>query len=405
MPIGYRSIAELDAYDRVVGHRIVVDETSAAIVRRIFALYLDGYSIDAIAKLFNSENVPPPRAKTRHRRKGWVAGTIRAILHNAAYVGEWTFKKREWRKLPGTNTRRYRARPEGDVIRRTYEDRRIIDRATWQAVHDRLASVRRCYTKAANGEAKGRASGRQNEYVLSSILHCGLCGATMTISGGGSARYYRCNDNKKRGTCTNNRLLREDVARACLLDALGKRYGSPAAVAYLRKKLAELLGKRSREVDADLAERRARLTRTEERIAGLVRFISEGDHSAYVRQTLADLEAQAKTEKRAIADARKNASKPIELPSPERVLAQCASLHALVGSEPLRAREALRKLFDGERLLVIPQPDGTYQARGRIFPLAFFALDLTARDPQNTEAPLSRGLGAALSSSSCAGRI
>ena len=48
---------------------------------------------------------PPPRAKTKHRRKGWIASTIRGMLLNEARVGVWTFKKRHWKKVPGTNER------------------------------------------------------------------------------------------------------------------------------------------------------------------------------------------------------------------------------------------------------------------------------------------------------------
>ncbi|HEX7602898.1 MAG TPA: recombinase family protein, partial [Polyangiaceae bacterium] len=177
LPIGYRSEAVKDGYDRNFGFRILKDDAGAAVVQRVFALYLDGMSLSAIARFFNAEGVPSPRARTRHRRKGWVASTIRAMLHNEAYVGEWSFKKLNWRKMPGTNVRRYRPRPEAEIIRRTYEDRRIIDAKTWKAVQERLAAVHRCYTKTEDGKPKGRASGKQNNYVLSGLLMCGSCGA------------------------------------------------------------------------------------------------------------------------------------------------------------------------------------------------------------------------------------
>ena len=64
----------------MIGHRIEVDEAGAGVVRRIFTLYLEGQSIAAIARKFNAEHVPPARAKTRHRRKGWVASSVSAVL-------------------------------------------------------------------------------------------------------------------------------------------------------------------------------------------------------------------------------------------------------------------------------------------------------------------------------------
>lgn len=54
---------------------------------------------------------------------------------------------------------------------------------------------------------------------------------------------------------------------------------SPAELAFARNVVAEQLGDLSRTATAEVAEREGRLRRTEERIAGLVRFISEGDTS------------------------------------------------------------------------------------------------------------------------------
>jgi hypothetical protein len=209
-------------------------------------------------------------------------------------------------------------------------------------------------------------TGRQNHYVLSGLLKCGCCGAPMTMHPGTSANYYRCSDQRKRGTCSNKLALREDVAKRCLMSALRDRYARPSAVAYLRRKIAEGLGNLARQVNAEREEHEARLSRTEQRIAGLVRFISEGDHSEYIRKTLTDLEAQAKVEKRAITALRLQAEHPVKLPSPEDVTRCVAVLDEVMGGDPLVAREQLRRLFDGGQLLLQPQKEGSYIAEGRI---------------------------------------
>lgn len=210
LPLGYRSSPERDQHDRIVGHRIEVDEEAAATIRRIFDEYLKGHSYAAIAQMLNRDSVPPPRAKTRHRRKGWVASTIRAMLLNEAYVGVWTFKKRLWQKVPGTNDRRSRARSSEQVIRREYPERRIIDVAVWDAVRARSAAVRARYT---GKRAPGSAPGRVTNYPLSGLLHCGCCGAPMVITAGTSASYYKCGDYKERRTCSNSLGVKEELAR------------------------------------------------------------------------------------------------------------------------------------------------------------------------------------------------
>jgi hypothetical protein len=100
----------------------------------------------------------------------------------------------------------------------------------------------------------------------------------------------------------------------------------------------------SRKASAEAEERRGRLARTEERIASLVRFIAEGDHSQYVRQALLDLEAQAKAEKVALSDLRAGGSAAVRLPSPEETVERALRfeemlLRHLAGRrEPLRGR-------------------------------------------------------------------
>ncbi len=238
----------------------------------------------------------------------------------------------------------------------------------------------------------------------------------MTIHAGTSARYYRCSDEKKRGTCANKLSLREDVAKQRLLDALHARYAAPSAVSYLRKKIAEHLGALGRQTNTEVTERVGRLKRTEDRIAGLVRFISEGDHSDSVRSALLDLEAQAKSEKSAIEGLRQRASQPVTLPTPEAVAASTADLRQAMDADPLRAREHLRRLFEGGRLMLKPQEGGFYVAEGRIDVFAFLTLrfEATASGPQTSKTrttlagnsgPMNGPNHDVWSSHGCAGRI
>ncbi len=397
LPIGYTSFPETDAYGRVMGHRIEIDPAGKQVVDRIFQLYRDGFSYRAIAATFNAEEVPPPRAKTRHRRKGWVASTIREILNNDAYLGHWSFKEKQWSKVPGTNVRRYRRRPEHEIIRQHRPELVLVSQELWDEVHVRAQSVSRTYTQGAGGAPKGRATGRKNDYLLSGLLVCGLCGAAMTITKGTSAHYYKCGDYKKRGTCSNRKTLREDVARQRILQAVYERYRTPEAIAFLRQAIVDEIGRMARSVGNDLDERQARLARTEERIGGLVEFISRGDQSDYVRKTLLDLEAQAKQERGAIEGLRAAAKSPVQLPTPEAILAQCDQLETLVASDVLRAREALCALFGGQGLRVTPQEDGRYVAEGELDALRLFELELAGPGDKIAKAPgLSPGLTAGI---------
>jgi hypothetical protein len=171
---------------------------------------------------------------------------------------------------------------------------------------------------------------------------------------GGAVPAYRCPDHTKRGTCPNALSVPEPVTRTRLLAALREKLLSSEGIAYVRKKLAERLGELGRTRNAELQERRGRLERTEARIAGLVPFISEGDQSAYVRSTLLDLEAQAKTEQQAIDAILREVAQPIHLPSPAELERFAFELESRNRQDILAARELLRRIFKDGRVVLEP---------------------------------------------------
>ncbi|MEO7034461.1 MAG: recombinase family protein, partial [Polyangiaceae bacterium] len=366
LPLGYRSVPQRDEHARMVGHRIEIDEDGAKTIQRIFDEYLKGNSYAAIAQTLNAESVPPPRAKTQHRRKGWIASTIRGMLLNESYVGVWTFKKRHWQKVPGTNDRRSRARSSEQIIRREYPERRIVDVDVWDAVRTRSAAVRARY---AGKRTPGSAPGRVTHYPLSGLLHCGCCGAPMVITAGTSASYYKCGDYKKRRTCSNSLGVKEVIARTRIFSALQEKFSSPEALDYLRKRIAEFLGESNRDATHELVARRASLARAEQRIAALIRFLADGDNSEYVVAALRDLHAQARTEKAAIAALEARGAVPIALPTPAEVAERALGLKRLFEGNPIEVREALRRYFVDGRIVVTPVAEGYYVAEGRFLPL------------------------------------
>jgi DNA invertase Pin-like site-specific DNA recombinase len=116
LPYGYRSEPIWNGGREPDGFKILIHEEQARIVVRIFEMYLDGKSLLTIAKTLNDEAVPPPRAASKKRAaKFWRKVSVYHMLKNRAYVGDWTFGKKRWRKDPTTRKRRYTLRPESEV--------------------------------------------------------------------------------------------------------------------------------------------------------------------------------------------------------------------------------------------------------------------------------------------------
>lgn len=366
LPYGYRSVPVVDAYGKVTGHRIEIDADKARIIVEIFEGYLAGHSLAAIAIDLNHRAIEAPRARSKHRFRGWVDSTVRAMLHNEKYAGVWRFKATQWIKDPETGRRRPFKRDAADVMIDERPELRIVDATTWEAVKERLAAVRAHYTQ--NRECRPSRPSPRKYYPLSSLLVCAECGHPMLVYGGTSASYYRCSHAVKRGTCANRLSVREDLARERILGAITSTLTSPEGVAYARKRVVERLREASRGASAELADRRARLARTEARVRGLVTFIADGDRSEAVISGLRDLEAQARAERDAISALERDAARPIELPNMDKVLGRVFDLEARLLRDPARAREELRTLLKGGEIRMHPE-DGRYVARGTLFPL------------------------------------
>jgi site-specific DNA recombinase len=318
--------------------------------------------------------VTPPRGDhPRRRARGWVATTVRQILHNASYIGRQSYNAREWRKQPGTNKRRYRRRAVQELI--TTEDLklRIVEQELWDAVQQRLEQVREYYTRDSSGRAKGRAiAGGATPYLFGKLLKCGECGSAMVVSGGSATAYYRCGDHVKRGTCANSLGVREDVLRERLLDELRHTLVRPAGLTFARKCIAERLGEIERERRLSLDDRRRTAAEIAAKIESLVDFIAggqaKGSYDA-IRTRMAALEAEKVTADRNVLDVERQSVEPVPLPTPEQMLKLAFDLDARLRSDTHRGREELRELFKDGLITLVPQPGGFYVARSEVLPL------------------------------------
>ncbi len=75
-------------YDKGPDGNLVVNPEQAQLVRRIYGMYLTGYSPYSIARSFTEEGIPSPGGK-----KQWNASNIRSILTNEKYKGDALLQK------------------------------------------------------------------------------------------------------------------------------------------------------------------------------------------------------------------------------------------------------------------------------------------------------------------------
>jgi len=101
-----------ETVDSYAGKQLRVNEAEAAIVRRIFMMSADGASLKTLAKQLNAERIPSPRARSGRPQGGWCPTAIREMLYNERYAGRLIWNRSKFVKVPGSNHRVARPRPE-----------------------------------------------------------------------------------------------------------------------------------------------------------------------------------------------------------------------------------------------------------------------------------------------------
>ncbi|KAA0232166.1 MAG: hypothetical protein JJLCMIEE_02579 [Acidimicrobiales bacterium] len=166
-------------------------------MQRIIEDYADGRGLHLIASGLNRDNTPSPSPHdpewNRHRAGGhgkWAKSAIRAILNNPRYTGFEIWNKQrkdevviDVEDVALGHITKQRSNDEGEWI--------------WSAdpTHEVLVSRELFDAAQAKFTKQGpttRAPSQGRHYLLSGLLHCGVCGRRMQEPWNLGRAYYRC---------------------------------------------------------------------------------------------------------------------------------------------------------------------------------------------------------------------
>jgi site-specific DNA recombinase len=252
-----------------------VNESEAAIVRRIFELCAGGAGYTRIAKLLNGEQAPAPHPK-QGRPTGWAPSSIKEILDRRTYLGEFIWNRT--RKCDTWGQKRQSARPETDWIQASMPALRIISNEQWAAAHARLEGVRSKLIQASGSRIGVRRRDVESHYLLSGFARCAHCGGSLGVMSGShsSARghLYGCLAYLKRGTsvCGNALRLPLDRVDDAVFSTLIGDVLRPQIVMAVIDGVLEEMTPRSR--SRDLLENEAALRTVEQGISNLAQAIA-----------------------------------------------------------------------------------------------------------------------------------
>jgi len=313
----------------------------------------------AIVYELNRDAVPFPSKETKRgpARKGWAISSIHTILHNARYIGDWTWNKTRFLKDPDTGKRRAVARGRDEWMEVNRSELRIIDAELWQATQARLADMVDETGPTRARRPPGGAHAAYSSYLLSGFLRCGLCGARMqgmsfTRKKGSAASYtyswYICGFAKDKGpdVCQHPVWYRRDWLEGSIVDRFRSAMTPPVIEAILQTVRGNVRAWAERR-DQRANELKAEVLGLEREAANLVQYLKHGGTSATVRTELEATEAAIQGLKFELAKAQR-----IQIPAPEVepawIKAHIERLYELLQKDPARAKREMAKHLDGD---------------------------------------------------------
>ena len=196
-------------------NKIVIDEEVAPIVRRIFAMALDGMSCRKIAATLNDEGIPTPAtyANLPVGNPGpytglWSSERISDMLQNETYIGNMVqgrmvkvnYKSKKCLRQP---------REKWVIVENTHAP--LVDRETFQKV--RLLVESRKHTRS-----------RTYDFLLKGLIFCHECGYPLATlnrknAAGEERLFFVCRTYQrvtKAGVCTCHSIKEQTVTEAVL---------------------------------------------------------------------------------------------------------------------------------------------------------------------------------------------
>jgi DNA invertase Pin-like site-specific DNA recombinase len=262
---------------RVNGHvERRINESQAAVIRRIFDMSASGSGYTRIAKQLNAEGVPVPRPP-QGRPAGWGPSSVYDVLNRPLYRGHMIWNKTKTRDAEGKTA--VTKRPESDWLRFDRPELRIVSEDLWAAAHNRLRPNGN-QLPTAHGLRAFRRRDIESKYLLSGFARCATCGGSLSVmnrSHGGKRRafYYGCLAHWTRGktVCENTLILPIARVEAAVLAELQQSL-RPAVVRALIAAVFDAL--RPQTVTANVKVLQGKLRDLDRKIARLTAAIESG---------------------------------------------------------------------------------------------------------------------------------
>ena len=242
-------------YSGIRNQRYQINEEQAAVVRQIFSMYIEGYSMSEISKSLNDSGLRTESGKQ------FTLNKIYNIIKSERYTGVYIFGDH---RIPG-------GMPA------------IIDPEMWEQAQRMRAKTSRHYEK------------NPVEYLLTGKAFCGHCGKPMIGDSGTSKSgtvhyYYTCQSHKRRAGCDKKSVRKEyleDFVVNFLLDHV--------LTGPMMEQIADMIleHQATESASSPLRSMEKELSSVERKISNVNRAIADGVYTSSTLSMLKTLENNA----------------------------------------------------------------------------------------------------------------
>ena len=323
-----------------------INETEAAIVRRIFELRADGIGQTRIAKQLNAEGATAPRSQ-RGRPRAWAPSSVREVLFRDLYRGVIAWNRTRKRNTWGQH--KQSARPAGDWVDVPAPQLRIVSDDQWRKTHEKLNAARAQYERDTHGQRRPHRD-RDSKYLLPGFGRCALCGGGLHIRsrahGKRRAFFYACTSHYNRGptVCSHVEQWPMGAIDRAVLTAIGGDVLTPNLVEDVVRAAREQFEASTRsdsqnQLKRDLETVKREQTRLADAIAG----------GADVPLLVDRLQATERRRRDLIAslEARQGRRQPVWRDIERRVRHSLTDWRSLLTGDVAQARKGFRQLLTG----------------------------------------------------------
>lgn len=213
-------VRRMFGYQKGIDGQLHIIPEEAEVVRLIYGKYLEGESLNSIARILKEKGIKTIRGNTE-----WNVNSIRTILINEKYIGDAMAQK--------TFTTDYltktRKENQGELQKYYVENAHeaIIPREVFYKVQEELHQRANLYKKSSKQEteSKGKHSGK---YALSKITICKECGCEyrrqIWSKYGEKKAVWRCENRLRNGTryCKDSPTIEESALHRAVLHAINQ---------------------------------------------------------------------------------------------------------------------------------------------------------------------------------------